>query len=452
MWRIRRSCGANHDSHYEVVKPAVRRASGNGIVQVIGIGGAMAASSVLGLVFLGMASRWMSPAQYAAFMSSWGLVFGLAAAMLVTEQEVARRATIARINGVPTPASTVRVAAVSSGFALMALAVVLLTPAGRQAVGNSVTVAAIGVLSVLGFASQYLVRAISLGRRHTTNYMIVIIGDGAIRVAALGVMLLAGSAPSINLALFAVALGCFSWLLVLHRERNDGPPSADGTTWRSDATTMAPLMAGNVLQAILLTAYPTLATAFLGVTDDLATFFGVVTLSRIPLIAISPIQTLAVPVTTDLVHSGRTGVLTTRLTQFALATAAVAGIGWVVAYFAGPWLVHLFLGDQYSAASGTLVGSMIVGGCVMAAAMLQAAVLVALQRPPLVITTWASGVALATALLVWWPGSIVDRAAAGFLGGSLAAFAVSAILVALAARKEHARQLADRPAPDARQP
>mgnify|MGYP000957765409 CR=1 FL=1 len=64
-----------------------------------------------------------------------------------------------------------------------------------------------------------------------------------------------------------------------------------------------------------------------------------------------------------------TGVLTTRLTQFALATAAVAGIGWVVAYLAGPWLVHLFLGDQYSAASGTLVGSMIVGGCVMAAAL-----------------------------------------------------------------------------------
>ncbi|HQZ84384.1 MAG TPA: hypothetical protein PLB21_01975, partial [Actinomycetota bacterium] len=92
---------------------------------------------------------------------------------------------------------------------------------------------------------------------------------------------------------------------------------------------------------------------------------------------------------------------------------------------------RVFLGPSYAAASGVVVAFTLAAGCVMAVAMLQVSMLVALQRYPLVIVTWTAGVAAAVAVILWWPADAVTRATLGFVAGALAAYLVSATGVAL---------------------
>ncbi|HQZ85501.1 MAG TPA: hypothetical protein PLB21_07710, partial [Actinomycetota bacterium] len=312
--------------------------------RVLGIAVAMGISSVLGFAFLAIASRWMAPVQYATFMAAWGLVFGLAAAMLSAEQEIARIATVATLRGDPVPATTAQVALAATALATVALGVIVVSPAGHQAIGTSVPAVLLIWLSVIGFAVQYLVRGVALGRQDTRAYVIVILGDGGLRVIAIAILALAALPPSIELGLCAVAAGCFSWVLVLPWALRGISRGSGRVPWRSAIAAIGSLMVGSGFQSMLLTAYPTLVASLVGVSDELATYFGVVTLSRIPLVAASPIQTLAVPEATRLIHSGRSRMLVSLLLKLAgLGLAAVAASA-AFGYLAGPWLMRVFLG------------------------------------------------------------------------------------------------------------
>ena len=411
--------------------------------QVLAIAVAMGVSSVLGFVFLAIASRWMTPVQYATFMAAWGLVFGLAAAMLSTEQEVARITTLATMRGAPVPVSTLQVAIAATALATTALVVVAISPAGQQALGSSVPAGSLVWLSAIGFAIQYLVRGVALGRRDTRTYVIVILGDGGLRVIAIAVLALTALQPSIELALCAVAAGCFSWVLVLPWAVRGVSRGSGRVPWRSATAAIGSLMVGSGFQSVLLTAYPTLVASLVGLSDELATYFGVVTLSRIPLVAVSPIQSIAVPEATRLIHSGRSRMLVSLLLKLAAFGLGAVALSAAFGYVAGPWLMRAFLGSNYAPASGVVVAATLAAGCVMAVAMLQVAMLVALQRYPLVIATWASGVAAAVAVILWWPGDAVTRATLGFVVGSLTAYVVSAAAIAVSWRTAHP---ADEPA------
>lgn len=401
---------------------------------MLGIGVAMAASSVFALIFLGVASRWLGPERYASFMAAWGLVFGLAAAMLSAEQEIARQTTVAVMEQRAVPASVLQVAATSGVFALAALGLIAAVPAGSQALSGSWVVAAWTVLAVIGFTVQYLVRGVALGMRRTRDYIWIILGDGGLRLIAIALLAVAGLTASLEWALAAVVAGCFSWLLAPTSLRAAVDPRTSRQPWPQVAGSIGGLMVANALQAVLLTAYPTLVATMLGASAELSTFFGVVMLSRIPLVAASPVQTLAVPEATRLIHTGRVHVLVSLLVKIAVGLAAAVLVVGVAAYYLGPWVMQLFLGSQYEAASGFLVAVTLGAGCVMAVAMLQTSVLVALRRYALVTLSWAAGVVGAMLTLWLGPGSKPDRGAAGFMVGTVLAYLVSGASVLLSAR------------------
>lgn len=409
--------------------------------RVLGIGVAMVLSSAFAFVFLGAASRWLGPDHYATFMSAWGLVFGLAAAMLSAEQEVARQATLASLERRPAPGSVAQVGALAAAFALAALVIAWIFPAGRQALGNSWIVAVLTAVAVLGFAMQYLVRGVALGTRRTRDYIVIIIGDGGLRLLAILALLALSVSPTVEWALAAVVVGCFSWLLVVG-VRHSISWRTELQPWRVSAATIGGLMVANALQAVLLTAYPTLVATLVGASPDLATFFGIVVLSRIPLVAVSPIQTLAVPEATRLIHSGRTSVLSSLLLKIALALVAAVVVVAAAAYYLGPWVMRVFLGPRYADAPGTQVAATLAAGCVMAVAMLQTSVLVALRRYALVTLSWAAGVAGAVVAILAWPGTKADAGALGFVVGSVTAYLVSGMSVLVSSRHPDAAERA----------
>jgi len=392
------------------------------------IGAALVTSSLLGFGLLAIVARWLPPDDNATFLTVWGLVFGLGSVISAIEQEIARQATRAMLRGERVPGSAVQLTAVALGAAGLAVVVVALLPLRESLFAGSLWVAALTFLAVGGFAVQFMSRGVFLGTDRIRRYAAVIVLEAFLRILLAGGLLLARAEPSIVWAVGAIVIGCFGWLPVVGPLRTQVEWRGGLEPWRRVSNRVGALGLANGLSSLVLTAFPTLVTALLGTAQGLATLFGAVTLSRVPLVLMSPVQAMVVPLATRLVATGRVRdlrALQTRLVSAALAVAVVAG---ALGYLLGPWVMTVFMGERYDASPAmmaVLVGSTVV----MAAALIQAAVFIALERYWLVVATWATSVAATTVTLLVSGGSGETRGTAGFTVAALVAFVMATLLL-----------------------
>jgi O-antigen/teichoic acid export membrane protein len=401
----------------------VGRAARSGVART---GVAIAVASLAGYALLAIVGRSLSPAQFGLFVAFWGVLFGLASSLSTIEQETARQAASTAAAEPGPPASAVTAAA--AVLAGLAAAVTLLPPVAQRLYGQpSSWMGVLVVVAALGFAVQFAVRGRLVGTGALRGYSWIIVAEAAARLLVL-VAILALAGLSLDTAALAVAAGSFVWLGWSGRARELLPGRRlSGRSWRSAGRRAASLMVAAALTASVITGYPTLVTALSHGGPGAAggAVFAALTVSRVPLLLVSPVQALTVPfVVRARQNAGGDSGSTVRkglmlgTGGFVLLGLVAGAAGWVL----GPWAVRLMYGSGYSVPSAA-IALLTLSACLLAWLQLLSATLIALAAHSRMLAMWAVAVAATVTWLALSPLDVVATTAIGSLIGPLAALA-----------------------------
>lgn len=395
--------------------------TGSGVAR---IGVAIGLSSIGGYALLAVVGRALTPAEFGLFVAFWGVLFGLGSSLSTIEQEAARQAASETVADPGPPAS-----AVTASAALLAglvAAVTLLPPVSGRVYGQSDSIfGLIVVAAALGFAVQFAVRGVLIGSGEVRSYSALLVIEPTARLVVL-VAVLAVASLDLLTAAVAVAAGSFAWLGWARRARGIAPGRhLSQADWRAATGRAGSLMLGAALTASVITGFPTLVTV-LADEDPGASggaVFAALTVSRVPLLLVSPIQALAVPfVVQERERNGSEGasrlrrglVLGTLL--FAVLGAAAGAVAWLV----GPWVVRLVYGNAYDVPAPA-IALLVLSACLLAWVLLLSAALIAVSAHRGMLVTWGVAVAATVAWLVVSPLEVVAATAVGALVGPVAA-------------------------------
>ncbi len=412
---MRASCaGFGWQQHHvasEVSRGTVRH-------QVAYLAGAFFASSALGLVLLGALARWLTPTENAEFLAWWGLLFAFASVLASVEQEVVRQSAVAALDGRKVPFGAAQMVLAVSVGSLLVLALLVATPPGRATTAGSAFVVLITYVALGGVAVQITTRGLLLGENSYGRYIVVIVGEALARCVVAAVVILRGVEPSVEWAVLITAVGSFAWVPVVRHAFSRVDWHGSRLAWREVVSTVAALALANGLSALALTGYPAVATVAIGHASELADLFAAVTIARVPLVLMAPIQAMTVPTVVRWIKRGQVDHLRRAMNWVALGGAVGALLAALVAYELGPWGVRVAMGDQYDV-DPAMCALVATAAVLMAAALLQAAVLVALKRYWPLAACWALATAGAGVVLVAMPADPEARGSWGFLVAAL---------------------------------
>lgn len=390
------------------------------------IAGSFALSSALGAVLLAVVARWLSPEENATFLAVWALVFGIGGAMSAVDAEVSRLATRAAIAGEQVPAQVGPVTAVGAVGGLALALLLSLLPGLRPALWGDPSALAWVVAAVVLFAPLSLVRGVLIGSGRVPPYVVVVLGEAVLRtVVALGLWVWVDSGSTAG-ALAAVAAGGLAWLPLAPKVSGLVAWRTTTVSWGRAVRTVAALGSANGLSTLLLAGYPVLVTTVLGSTAGLQVLFAGVVLTRIPLVAVAPLQAVAVPLATRALHAGHAGRLRRMWAFVAAALLVACAVAAVLGWHLGPWAIRVFQGPRYDAPPG-LMAVLLAATFVLAVALPQLAVMVAAERHTWVTASWSVAVVTTVAWLWLGDGSPQWRGAVGFALGACTVYAAGSI-------------------------
>lgn len=407
----------------------------SGTKSVSKIGVAMLAGSVLGYVLTVAVGRILSPAEYATFMTFWGLLFGVGSALSPLEQEVARLSAEAHVKQGKVSVDVLRALTVAVSVVVVVGLVPLIPAVNTKLFAGHYALGVIVLVAGIAFAAQFAVRGLLVGRDEVTSYSWLLVAEAAIRPVAIGVLVAVGLAQIVPFGI-AVGLGSFAWLLFARRAGRHVDRSVAGEGWGPMARRVLILLLGAALTASVITGFPAMVALLApgGDSTKLGAFYAALAVARIPLLLFAAVQALAVPMVVRLSTSedGRRR-LRRLLTLGAAGGLVLAAVAAGVAFLIGPWLVQLLYGHDYVVA-GWAVAGLMWSAVLLAMIQLLAAVLVAGKRVSHVLSTWAV-VAVSTGLtLAFWPGDTLVRATVGLIVGPTLGLLLSLGFVSLGRR------------------
>ncbi|GCD22045.1 hypothetical protein ACFO3K_09755 [Cellulomonas algicola] len=391
------------------------------------IGAAIAVASAAGWLLQLVVGRQLGPAQYGEFIAFWGVVFGIGGSLSTLEQEVARRAARSELVQTPSTGSVAVVAALLAG----AVGALTLVPAVADRVyGGSATVfGTIVVLTSVGFAAQFAVRGYLVGTARTRSYGLIVVAEAALRLVVLLLVLVAG-VLDLTTAALAVGVGSFAWLAWPRATATVlGSARTLPTDLRAAGGRAVSLLGGGALTAAVITGFPTLVTALTGEAPGAAggALFAALTVSRLPLLLVSPVQAVAVPRVArwraDL-DEGRPSPAGRVVVLGTVAAVGVAALGGVVGALIGPWLVQLLYDESY-VVSPAAVGVLVASACLLAWLLLLSAALIALSAHRTMVATWLSATGATCVWLLVSPWPLVPTTVAGALVGPVVGLVVA---------------------------
>lgn len=391
---------------------------------VAGIGVAIAIASVAGWVLLALVGRLLTPAEFALFVAFWGVLFGIGGSLSTVEQELARHAST---GSSPDQPSVGAVTATAALFAGVAGAVTMIPALAERLYGSSGSGAGIVVLvAAVGFAVQFATRGRLVGSGATRDYAGIVVAEAAIRLVLLMALWWAGRTNLTGMAL-AVAAGSFAWLLWFGQARAVLAATAHHTGgWLRAARRSGSLMLGAALTSAVITGFPSMVTALTGNPPGAAggAVFAALTISRVPLLLVSPIQAVAVPTVVRWQQDPHAGAsrLHRALLAGALGAVGVGLIGALLGYLLGPWAVRLVYGHAYDVPA-LAVALLVLSAFLLAFVLLMSAALIAVAAHRQMILMWLVAASVTAAWLILSPLDVVATTATGSLAGPVAAIA-----------------------------
>ncbi|GAA2726072.1 hypothetical protein [Cellulomonas aerilata] len=401
---------------------------GRGTSGVAGVGLAIALASAAGYVLLALVGRELTPADFGLFVAFWGVLFGLGGSLSTVEQESARQRSAA----VPEPGPSLpAITTASAVLAAAGAALTLLPPVAARLYGDPDSrLGVVVVLAAVGFAVQFALRGVLIGSGRVRDYGGLVVLEAAVRlVVLLAVLVTVG--VTLTTAAVAVGLGSFAWLgwagrARLSRAHGEPDGAAAGHGWWPAVRRSASLMLAAALTASVVTGYPTMVAALTGSPpgDAGGAVFAALTVSRVPLLLVSPLQALAVPAVVRWrgAAGGGSTLLRQRLLLGTGAFAALGLVGGVAGWLLGPWAVRLVYGPAYDV-SPAAVALLVMSAFLLAWVLLLSAALVALAAYRSMIAMWVTAVAGTAVWLVLSPWGVVETTAVGAVVGPVAATA-----------------------------
>ncbi|WP_121390923.1 lipopolysaccharide biosynthesis protein [Actinokineospora cianjurensis] len=395
------------------------------------VGLAILAGSALGYAVLILTGRLFNPADYAIFMTFWGLLFGLGSALSPLEQELSRQSALAGARGTKVGADGVT--ALVTGLVAVAVvaAIPLIPTVNERLFRGQYWLAVVVLVAGVAFAVQFAVRGVLVGNNEVGAYSWLIVVESAVRPLVIVALVLAALGGMVPLAV-AVALGSFAWVLFTRRTRTHLDPALPGDPPRVVVPRMLMLFASSALTAAVITGYPAVVSLLVppGDEDRLGTLFAALAVARVPLLLFSAVQAIAVPVVVRLSQSPD-GLRRLRrlLAVGTVGAVALAALGGLVGLLIGPWVVSLLFGADFVVA-GWAVAGLVWSSVLIAVLQLLAAVLVARVRPTQVLAVWAVVTAAAVLVVALWPGDAVLKAVLGLVVGPTVGLLVAAVAVA----------------------
>ncbi len=394
------------------------------------IGISLLVAIALGYVLTVVAGRLLGPELNAVFLSFWGILMGLGSALSPLEQELSRQSAVAALDGGKAGKPALRALIVGTVIVTVVAALTLLPPlSGRLYLGHP-GLAVIVLCGAISFACQFAARGLLIGQHRIRPYSWLVLAEAVVRVLVVGAVVVAGVTGIVSFALAAMA-GSFAWLLFLRPVSGLVDPHAEGEGWRSVTGRVLLLMLGAGLTASVITGYPALVSLLApgGDQNEVGALFATLTVSRVPLLLLSPLQALAVPMVVRLSGTAEGMHRLRRLLAVgALGTIAVGVIGALVGLLIGPWLVQLLYSSKY-VAQGWWVAGMVWGAVLLTALQLMMAVLVARTQANKVLLTWGVVAASTALVLLLAPGDTLFKAVAGLAAGPTLGLVVGLVFV-----------------------
>lgn len=398
--------------------------------RVLSLGVAVALSSAIGVGLLAIIGRLLSPSDYGLFVAFWGVMFGLASSLSTVEQEAARQTAETAAPG----ESPIRRVALAAGLiATTFAALTLLPPISSRLYGDpNSPLGLLVVLTTVGFSFQFVVRGVLIGAGHVRSYAGLLIVEAGSRLLLL-LAVWATIGLTLGTAAAAVAVGAFAWIfwgprvLALTKAApstlRDGPPS-----WRAPFSRAASLMVAAGLTASLITGYPAVVAFFADGDPGAAVgaVFAALTVSRVPLLFVAPLQALAVP-TVVRWRQDRSSRNPRAIIVKALAiTFFAACVGSVATWFLGPWAVTVVYGPKYIVTPGAVAG-LAFSACILGLLQLLSAALIAFESYRSMIIVWSTALVSTVVWLFFSPLSLVTSTVVGAVVGPVAGVIVGVL-------------------------
>lgn len=433
-----------------------------GPMPLMGLG--LALIVVSGAAFIGLINRSeVDRPGVAALASLYFLVNTVALGVFSgVEQEMSR--TVSQERALGRPAAPVARFVARQGAVLLVPATVVLLALSPVLVAGSLQghwelVGMLFVSLVSAWAAS-CVRGALAGSQKFGFYSATLAAEGLSRLVPCVVLWLAGAASAWVFGLVFVLGQFFAALLGVALLWISGRRD-----WRASAPAVAPEISGagklrfGVSSALLLVVaanltnqaivnLPPVLIASRPEVDPLlvAAIAGAVTLTRLPMFAFVPLQTMLLPrLTTGAAQGDLLGVRRATL-RTAAACVLLGVLGIVVLGTAGPWLLGLYLGPSRDLSAAAMAGLGIGTLFLMTSNVTQPALL-ALGRHRMVLVSYltgAAGMVLAFAL----PVEPVTSAVLTTAAGPIALVAVMAVVLVRATSHNHQTPTAEAsPAP-----
>lgn len=398
----------------------VARRQGGSRVRSLSV--AVAVSSIIGVALLAIIGRLLSPSDNGLFVAFWGVMFGLASSLSTVEQEAARQTAQSTSTGEP----PIRRVALAAGLiATTVAALTLLPPISDRLYGDPHSpLGFLVVFTTVGFSFQFVVRGVLIGAGHVRSYAGLLIVEAGSRLLLL-LAVWATIGLTVGSAAAAVAVGAFAWIFWGPRAlalTKAAPMVHDiPSGWRTPFTRAASLMVAAGLTASLITGYPAVVAFFADGDPGAAVgaVFAALTVSRVPLLFVAPLQALAVPTVVRWRQDGSSSNPHTIIIKALAITLLAASVGAVATWFLGPWAVTVVYGPKYIVAPGAVAG-LAFSACILGLLQLISAALVAFGSYRSMIIVWAAALASTVAWLFFSPLDLVTSTVAGALIGPAA--------------------------------
>jgi O-antigen/teichoic acid export membrane protein len=389
------------------------RAPGTGFMVVGSLLGALGA-----YLFQWYGTQVLEPGDFAPVSALWTLFFILATVLLVPVEQYVTREVARGRKSLPRDIRPGLVAvAVCAVIGLGFVAATL----DQVFAGDPQYLLQI-VLLCVGYGALFVGKGVLAGARRFEGVGWILIVETVVRLVA-GVVLLRLVLDASSMG-WAMVLGAFSVLGLAWWRHDTGSVDVEVSP---PGRFLIGYVGGSAPAQVLLAAAPLAVWALGGSAELMSITFITFTLYRAPLTLIFAMQGRLLPYLVGLSNDRdhlRLGGIVRRVVLWGGALAIVGGlVGWV----AGPEVVALLYGEAY--APSRLVASLVAGGVTAGAtAQITSQVLVAEGRTRLLGLAWSGGLLTAAVVAIVLSGAPDTRVAFGFVSGELMALGLMGVM------------------------
>ncbi len=379
--------------------------------------------------FLAVAGHSLDKAEADSLAALWSLGFILAPGFFQPlEQEVARATAFRAARGLgsaPVLRKATQLGAALFGVVVLATVIAWPMKLRTEVFDHHATLLFALILLLLGFWLTEPVRGVLGGSGEFRRYSIYFAVEGASRLALALVLAAVGASVGPFGLAFAVVplLAGFCAVWGMRPIATQGP----NAPWSEISQSLGYLLAASLFTNLLLNIGPLAVKALSEDGDEgkAAAFLNGLIIARIPLFFFQAVQASLLPQLAALVGAGEIVEFRRVLRRLVMAVGALAVVGVVFAFIAGPFIVDLVFGKDIGRRDMALLAG--ASGLFMLA-MSYAQAHIALHRQRRVTAGWLAG-ALSFPIVVMLFDDLFLRVELGLVAGGAVATAVMMALL-----------------------